>query len=173
MENISDAVLFLLPFFIFIIVIMLVVFYLLRVGKLHLESKVKSKNSHAVLNIRLQAYERLLLFLERISPQQLVVRNNNPEMNVSEFQVVLIANIREEYEHNLVQQLYISQETWAHIEQARSWVLKLVNDAASALEENAGASDLAMLIVEKEMKSDKNHLKIAIKKLKQEVGELF
>ncbi len=173
MENISDVITFTLPIIIFAGVIALMVFYLIRIGKLHTESKIKSKSSHAVLNIRLQAYERLLLFLERISPQQLVVRNNNPKLTVAEFQVILIANIREEYEHNLVQQLYISEDAWAQIEQARSWVLKLVNGVASEIDDAAGASQLAMLIVEQEMKAEKNYITTAIKKLKQEVQGLF
>lgn len=173
MESIKDVIIFTLPFIIFVGVMALIVFYLVKLGKMHTESKMKSKNSQNVLQIRLQAFERLLLFLERISPQQLVVRNNNPELTIAQYQVVLIANIREEYEHNLVQQLYVSEDAWALIEQARSWVLKLINDAASGLDENAGSGELAIRIVESEMKAEQNHISHAIKKLKHEVKALF
>ena len=173
METISDILIFTLPFIIVLAVIVLIVYYLLKLEKTRTDSGIRTKNASAILNIRLQAYERLLLFLERISPQQLVVRNNDPQLSVAEFQGILISNIREEYEHNLVQQLYISDEAWAGVEQARAWVMKLVNDAASGLDDNENAKNLAMLIVEREMKAEKNYIETAISTLKQEVRQLF
>lgn len=173
MENMNELFLFTLPFIILLAVILFLAYYLLRFEKLRAISKLKSKNTSTILNMRLQAFERILLFLERISPQQLVVRNNNPNLTVVEFQMNLISNIREEYEHNLVQQLYVSEESWAMTEQARSWVMKLINDAAATFNENESSRELAMLIVEKEMKVEKNYIGIAIKQLKKEVRELF
>lgn len=173
MENMSELVLFTLPFIILIAIILFLVYYLLRFEKLRAISKQKNKNASVILNMRLQAFERLLLFLERISPQQLVVRNNDPNLSVAAFQMNLISNIREEYEHNLVQQLYVSDESWAKTEQARSWVMKLINDAAATFNDEDSSRELAMLIVEKEMKAGENYIGIAIKQLKQEIRELF
>jgi len=65
------------------------------------------------LPVRLQAYERIVLFLERISPGNLVMRVHKPEMKVKQFQQMLIKTIRDEYDHNLSQQLYVSHEAWA------------------------------------------------------------
>ncbi len=174
MEKFTDLLLYTIPLIIIPLALIVgVVVYLLRLERKKSVSAMKIENASSMLKIRLQAYERVLLFLERISPQQLVVRNNNPKLSVTEFQGLLITNIREEYEHNLVQQLYISEEAWSLTEQARSWVMKLVNDAASALDEGSGARELAMHIVEKEMKAKKNHIHFAIKQLKKEVQELF
>lgn len=173
METLSDILIFTLPFIVVLAVIVLIVYYLLKLEKAKTDSGIRTKNASSVLNIRLQAYERLLLFLERISPQQLVVRNNDPQLRVADFQGILISNIREEYEHNLVQQLYISDEAWARVEQARAWVMKLVNDAASGLGDDDNAKNLAMLIVEREMKTDHNYIETAISALKQEVRKLF
>jgi hypothetical protein len=173
MENLSDFIIFTFPFLLLIAIVIFLVYYLLRFEKLRAVTKLKNKNTSAILNIRLQAFERILLFLERISPQQLVVRNNNPSLTVAEFQVNLISNIREEYEHNLVQQLYVSEESWENTERARSWVMKLINDAAAEFDEHDGSAELAMLIVEKEMKAEKNYIGIAIKSLKQEIQQLF
>jgi len=135
--------------------------------------KRKLFNSSSVLKIRLQAYERLVLFLERISPQQIVMRNQSHEISVNGFQRILVDNIREEYEHNLVQQIYISEEAWLQIHQARLWVLKLVNEAAKGLDKSASANELAIKIVQGEMTAEKNNVVLAIKFLKNEVRELF
>lgn len=174
MEKFTDFLLFSIPLIIIpLALIAAVIFYLLKLEREKAASKLKIGNASSILKIRLQAYERVLLFLERISPQQLVVRNNNPQLSVVDFQGILISNIREEYEHNLVQQLYITEEAWSLTEQARSWVMKMVNDSASSLDESSGARELAMAIVEKEMKAEKNHIHVAIKQLKKEVRELF
>lgn len=174
MENFTDFLLYSIPLIIIPLALIVgVVIYMLRLERKKSVSPMKIENASSMMKIRLQAYERLLLFLERISPQQLVVRNNDPKLSAQDFQGMLISNIREEYEHNLVQQLYISEEGWAMIEQARAWVMKLVNDAASELGVNADAKDLAMFIVEREMKSKNNYVETAISALKQEVRKMF
>ena len=135
--------------------------------------KLRLSNSSSVLEIRLQAYERLVLFLERISPQHIVTRNQHQGISAIELQHILVDNIREEYEHNLVQQIYVSEEVWLQISQARLWVLKLINQSAEGLEKSASANELAIKIVSGEMSSNKNTLFLAIKFLKSEVRELF
>ena len=68
-----------------------------------------------VVPLRLQAYERMALFLERIEPNQLVLRIHNPGLSVPEEQNLLLTAIRSEFEHNLSQQIYISNEVWNQI----------------------------------------------------------
>ncbi len=135
--------------------------------------KLRLSNSSSVLKIRLQAYERLVLFLERISPQQIATRHQHQGISAIELQHILVDNIRDEYEHNLVQQIYVSEEAWSQINQARLWVLKLVNESDEALDKNASANELAIKIVSGEMIAEKNNLSLAIKFLKSEVRELF
>ena len=78
-----------------------------------LELKFHSKEM--VTPIRLQAYERMAMFLERIDPNQLLFRVSNPELTAYQMQTILLATIRSEYEHNLSQQVYISPEAWEGI----------------------------------------------------------
>jgi hypothetical protein len=85
----------------------------------------------------------------------------------------MINNIREEYEHNLVQQIYISEKAWDGIVQARNWVLKLINEAAGLLPEGATANDLAIAVVAAEMQSKENYLADALADLTNEARELF
>jgi hypothetical protein len=133
----------------------------------------KQHAAEALLKIRLQAYERVTLFLERINPQQLVLRVNNPDIDALALQRILLDTIRQEYEHNLVQQLYISPESWDLVEQARTWVVKLVNDSALELGEGAASNELAITIIEKEMLTGENKANKAILAIKKEVQALF
>ena len=106
-----------------------------------LELKFHSKE--LVTPIRLQAYERMAMFLERIDPNQLLFRVSNPELTGYQMQTILLATIRSEYEHNLSQQVYISQEAWEGIKNAKEKVVNLINLAAGHLEEGAMSTDLA------------------------------
>src|SRR5580692_10093889 len=74
--------------------------------------EMKLKRDKEIVLLRLQAYERLALFLERISPANVISRVRTPDMLSSELQYGMVKNIREEYEHNLSQQIYVSSAAW-------------------------------------------------------------
>lgn len=88
------------------------------------------------LPIRLQAYERMALLLERISPGKILFRvqptSNDAEMYAS----LLIANIEQEFEHNLAQQIYVSNECWDYIKTAKNATISLIRKAAGKEEVN-------------------------------------
>ncbi len=101
-----------------------------------------------MLPLRFQAFERVTLFLERISPQNLLVRVHQNGMTASQFQMELISTIRSEYEHNITQQVYMSTQSWEAVKNAKEEMVKVVNVAASALNENARGVDLSKKIFE-------------------------
>lgn len=96
-----------------------------------------------VTPIRLQAYERMALFLERISPDSLVLRCYQPGMDLKLLQGVMTKNIREEWEHNLSQQVYLSEALWAHIRKAKDEMVNIVNSAAVSLTDTSDPTRLA------------------------------
>ena len=96
--------------------------------------------------IRLQAYERMALFLERISPNSLILRCYRPGMDMVALQSVLTKTIREEWEHNLSQQVYLSSEAWNRIREAKEEMINLVNASATTLKEGAEPTELAGMI---------------------------
>lgn len=98
--------------------------------------------------LRLQAYERMALFLERISPESLILRCYQPGMDLKLLQNVLTKNIRDEWEHNLSQQVYLSSEAWAHIREAKEEMVNMVNSAAVSLSVDADPTTLAAAIFE-------------------------
>lgn len=126
-----------------------------------------------ILPLRLQAYERLILFLERISPDSLIIRVNQAEMNSIQLQNELITSVRTEFEHNLAQQMYISSRAWDAVKSARNNIIKLVNDSASELKPNSAGMSLNKKILEKLMELKSSPTDAAIEFLKKEVRELF
>lgn len=135
--------------------------------------EVKAKNSEALVPIRLQAYERLTLLLERIAPNNLVRRLNDSNYTGKEFQQILVASVREEYNHNLAQQVYVSDEVWNMTKNATEDVILTINQAAEGLGENAKSIDLARKIFDQHMQREQDAGQQAIIALKSEVREYF
>jgi hypothetical protein len=124
-----------------------------------------------VTPIRLQAYERMALFLERISPDSLVLRCYQPGMDLKLLQGVMTKNIRDEWEHNLSQQVYLDPATWARIREAKDEMINLVNSSAVTLTDTDDPTRLAASI----FASAAQHLPTdkALEELHKEINELF
>ncbi|MCR4829721.1 MAG: hypothetical protein K5864_09730 [Bacteroidales bacterium] len=123
-----------------------------------------------VTPIRLQAYERMALFLERISPNSLILRCFRPGMDIRALQTAMTKNIRDEWEHNLSQQVYLSTETWNRVREAKEEMINLVNASATKLEAGADPSGLAGLIFEQTSKGQ-SPTDTALEVLKKEIQE--
>lgn len=126
-----------------------------------------------VLPLRLQAYERLILLLERLSPDVLVMRLNSANLSVHQMQNELISSIRTEFDHNLAQQTYISIAAWEKIKSARSEMVKLINSSAAELNPKDNATNLSKRIIENAIELGQSPTTSAINFLKAEVKELF
>jgi hypothetical protein len=98
--------------------------------------------------LQVDAYQRLVLFLERIAPNNIIMRLNNPGLPAGAFQAKLLDTIRQEFEHNLAQQIFVSPEAWRISSNSKEEVLKIINMAASKLEPTALANDLSKSIFE-------------------------
>lgn len=99
-----------------------------------------------VTPIRLQAYERMALYLERISPESLVLRCYQPGMDSKLLQGVMTKVIRDEWEHNLSQQVYISSKAWQLIREAKEQMIGVINSAAISIPAGADPTRLASTI---------------------------
>ncbi|HOY31831.1 MAG TPA: hypothetical protein PKW80_08145 [Bacteroidales bacterium] len=135
--------------------------------------ELKLGNQNVITPIRLQAYERITLLLERISPSSLILRVASSGMSAGELQAALVQNIRDEFEHNLSQQIYISPAAWEMTRNAKEEMIKLVNLAASRLNNDASATDLGSIILELAMTQEKLPLNTAIDYIKKEVRQLY
>jgi hypothetical protein len=126
-----------------------------------------------ILPLRLQAYERLVLYLERITPNNLIMRLNRPELNAAQFQSLLVKTIREEFEYNLSQQLYISPKAWELVKNAKEETINLINQASSKLPENASSAELARVLFDQFLGKEKLPVDRALDEVKQEIQKSF
>jgi len=138
-EKIIESIGYLLP----AIVTGLVAYYMFK-GFIHQQSSVKelellAKKKKESLPIKLKAYERLLLFCERINPVKMMVRIQPLSSNTSEYLRLLIGNIEQEFEHNLVQQIYISNDSWTAILATKN---AIINKLKKVAETSNSANDL-------------------------------
>jgi hypothetical protein len=134
---------------------------------------VRSKNTEITLPLRLQAYERMCLFLERITPNNLLLRLVPSASNALELQQILLFEIREEYNHNLAQQLYISIDAWAQVSNAMNEVVSVINQAALEVDAEMPASELAKKIFAKVIEQEIQPTTHALKFVKQEIQGIF
>lgn len=135
--------------------------------------EIRGKAIETVLPNRLHAYERMTLFLERMSPQNLLVRLNSGSIPAKDFHQVLLAEVRNEYNHNVSQQVYISEEVWDLIKSAKEDLIVSINDSASEMGEDSTSLDLSKKIFEKTMGKTVDPLAHALTELKREVHRIF
>lgn len=134
---------------------------------------VKLKGIETTLPIRLQAYERLSLLLERITPSNLILRLNDSNYSAKEFQQILTFHVREEYNHNLSQQIYVGDQVWQLTTQAVEDVIATINNAADGLSAEARSIDLAKKALEIQSQKEVSPIEQALIEVKKEVKLLF
>jgi hypothetical protein len=135
--------------------------------------EVKGKAIETLLPVRLQAYERMTLFLERMAPQNLLVRLNTSAMPAREFHQLLLAEIRNEFNHNVTQQIYIGVEVWNLIKGAKEDLIVSINESASEMHPDASSLDLAKKIFEKNIQKGVDPIAHALDQLKHEIQRTF
>lgn len=109
--------------------------------------ELKLKRDKEIVMLRLQSYERLALFLERINPVSVITRVRTPDMLANELQYAVVRSIREEYEHNLSQQIYVSSDAWNLIVASKDEILKTINLIGNQMPSDASAGMLINAIV--------------------------
>jgi hypothetical protein len=92
--------------------------------------------------LQLQAYERLILLTDRIALPNLIARMNTPGLSARDMQSLLIQSIRQEFEHNITQQIYVSNEAWGVVRDYKEQNQLIVNQVASFLPGEATGADL-------------------------------
>ena len=135
--------------------------------------EMKMATQRDLLPLRLQAYERLTLYLERISPNVLLLNNYEAGTSVAVFQQHLLHIVRSEFEHNFSQQIYVTPAIWTVVRNAKEDIVRLINASADALEPDAPAHLLSQKIFEAMLKAENFPTQRAITYLKNEVSQLF
>lgn len=138
------------------------------------EFELKKASQSMITPQKIQAYERIVIFLERINPNNLVIRVNKHGMNSRQLHQELVHAIKSEYEHNISQQIFMSHNSWELVKTAKEEIVKLINISASKVAGDAPSNELAMMViniaagVEKKLPHE-----IALEYIKKEIAQLF
>jgi hypothetical protein len=138
------------------------------------ELELKKSTQGTITPLRIQAFERVVIFLERINPNNLVVRVNKNGITARQLHLELVAAVKTEYEHNLSQQIYMSHNAWELVKNAKEEVVQLVNISSSKVASDANSSELAMMILNitanlgKKLPSE-----VALEYIKKEIAQTF
>jgi hypothetical protein len=130
----------------------------------------KDSQKHA-LPLRLQAYERLVLFLERIHPAKLLIRVTPQSSDKNAYEDYLVMQIEQEFEHNLTQQIYISAESWDIITTAKNATIQLIRK--SNMSEKVDSANKLREVMLTDLFDKQSPSSIAVAYLKNEVSQLW
>lgn len=123
-------------------------FYLLTELRM-LRREIRAKQTAPASNglLPLQAYERLTLLTDRMALKNLVARLHSTVFTADELQAGLVETIRNEYEHNTTQQIYINPEVWKAVTNMKEQNIFIINQLATTLPPGANAMELSKLIL--------------------------
>jgi len=173
MEAWTDILKITIPMLIVFLIVWVLIRNMIKNDQDKRKQELILQNSRTVTPIKLQAYERVVLFLERISLESLLVRVSSSEMTASQLHTTLLNTIRNEFEHNLSQQIYMSQQAWEVVRNARSNMIKIINSEAEKMPANSTSMELSKRLLEKIMELDKEPTRAAIDYIKGEIGRMI
>lgn len=123
------------------------------------------------LPVRLQAYERLSLYLERIKPSKLLVRVTPTSSNKEDYETLLIANIEQEFDHNLAQQIYVTDKCWSIASTAKNATIQMIRK--TTLSDKVDTADKLRELVLTDMIDKRSPSDAALSFIKEEVSEIW
>jgi len=123
--------------------------------KIRKQERIPATDDKPATGMQLQAYERLILLTDRIALPNLISRLNQPGAPAKEMQQILISNIKEEFNYNISQQIYVSADAWTAVKTLKDQNMLIINQFANALPAEASGLDLNKLLLEYSMNDKK------------------
>lgn len=145
----------------------------LRVQERVLFAQHRSQVRAATLPVQLQAYERLSIFCERIAIPNLLLRLQQPDQTAGELKVTLYLAIQQEYEHNVSQQVYMSEQLWSILRQARDNTLQAIESVSDIVEPQLPGRELARALIAQAAPGSNRSLGLALAAIKTEAGQIL
>lgn len=146
--------------------------------KQHIENENNRRNfliqknlQKDALPIRLQAYERMSLFLERIKPSKLLLRVHPTSSNKEDYESLLIANIEQEFDHNLAQQIYVTDKCWSITSTAKNATIQMIRKATSS--DKIDSADKLREAILSDLLEKRSPSDAALSFIKEEVSEIW
>lgn len=139
----------------------------------NLQAELKKQRQEFFLPNRVNAYQRAILLMERIHPNSLIMRTINPGLPSAAYQTELLKAIRNEYDHNVAQQLFISTGLWDMVKNSKEETIKIINIAGKQMHATSMSTDLATKIFELVGEIGELPSEITVKALKEDLQRLF
>lgn len=134
---------------------------------------LKKDQQRTTTPLRLQAYERLSLFCERINLPSLMLRIRQDGMSSGQFKATLLLNIQQEYEYNITQQVYVSDQLWEIVKIARDDSVNTISLASEMVDNQADNNELVQAVLSILEKRGITSIDLALKAIKKEAAILF
>ena len=175
--NWFDAIFEVLKYIIPLVVVFVFIYFILN-NYLEENFKLRSldlklQNQSGITPVRMQAYERIVVFLERITPNNIIMRIHKSGMSARLLHTELLKAIRSEYDHNIAQQIYMSNASWELVKSAKEEMIKLINASAHKVGDNADGLELCKVLLEVTMNVEKLPTQIALEYVKKEIRQSF
>jgi len=122
------------------------------------QKPVATAPDYNTVPLQLQAYERLVLLVERISLPNLVGRMNHPHLSARELQVLLLENIKQEFEYNVTQQVYVPQHAWNAVQNLKDQNMLIINQVANVMPAQSTGHELSRQLMEVIMSQEEKAL---------------
>lgn len=132
----------------------------------------KETRAH-ILPLRLQAHERLIIFVDRINPANLLVRLHHQGIDLATLQAGVLSEVRAEYQHNITQQLYVDPVTWAVVRKLKDDTIGMINNAAQGLPAGSNGIELSKAILQHMATIDENPYDLTLELIKKDITRLF
>ncbi len=169
MSEFLEILKYTIPAIIVLILAYLMMRQFVKIEKNRMGKEIHEASQKIIAPIRIKAYERVVLFLERILPGNIIMRVSRPGMTADQLQAFLIKTVREEYEHNMSQQLYLSSSAWELVKNAKEGMIKVINSAYAQAGEKSSASEFSQIIFNIYLEQEKSFIDIALKYVKEEL----
>lgn len=157
-------------------VLMTTIYFIRREGDKdvrNMQMELKKQRQEFFLPNRVEAYQRAVLLMERIHPNSLVMRIHNPGLPAKAMQAELLKAIRDEYDHNVAQQIFISPQSWEMVKNSKEETIKIINIAGNQMSVTSMSTDLAGKIFEIVAEIGELPSEITVKILKEDLQKLF
>lgn len=126
-----------------------------------------------LLPLRLQAHERLIIFIDRINPANLLVRLHQKGIDIGTLQAGILNEVRTEYQHNITQQLYVGSITWHVVRKLKDDTIAMINNAVQGLPADTNGIELSKAILQHMASIDENPYDLTIELIKKDIQKLF
>lgn len=173
MTDIIEISKYLLPLIILLIAVLLILKHFAKNELTKQKFATIQGNNKLITPIRLQAYERIILLLERIKPDAMALRLQKQNLSANQMQILLLGTVRKEFNHNLSQQLYISHGAWEVVVNAKEQITRLINLTGTKMNKDASSSDFVRALIETYNDFEKKPIEHAIYAIKKEALMFF